>query len=105
MTNVLKMVAYQAESDLVRAVTPHYRRADDEARTLVQTALAAPADIQIKDGLLQVTLAPLSSAHRDRAIAAVCEQLNAAAVCFPGTRLRLRYAVDSDVMPDADRTN
>jgi transposase len=105
LTNVLKMVAYQAESDLVRAVAPHYHRADDEGRTLVQTALAAPADIQIKDGVLQVTLAPLSSAHRDRAIAAVCEQLNAADVCFPGTRLRLRYAVASDVMPDVDRTN
>jgi hypothetical protein len=50
-------------------------------------------------------LAPLSSAHRDRAIAALCEKLNAADVYFPGTRLRLRYAVASNVMPDADRTN
>ena len=105
LTNVLKMVAYQAESDLVRAVAPHYHRADDEGRTLIQTALAAPADIQIKDGVLQVSLAPLSSAHRDRAITAVCEQLNAADVCFPGTRLRLRYAVASGVIPDAERTN
>ena len=105
ITNVLKMVAYQAESDLVRAVAAHYHRAEDEGRTLVQTALAAPADIRIADGILHVTLAPLSSAHRDRAIAAVCEELNAAAVCFPGTRLRLRYSVASAVIPDADRTN
>ncbi len=104
LTNVLKMVAYQVESDLVRAVAPHYHRADDEGRTLVQTALAAPADIQIQDGVLHVTLAPLSSAHRDRAITALCEQLNTAEVCFPGTRLRLRYAVASGVMPDADWT-
>jgi hypothetical protein len=105
LTNVLKMVAYQVESELVRAVAPHYHRADDEGRTLVQTALAAPADIEIKNGVLHVTLAPLSSAHRDTAIAAVCEQLNTADVCFPGTRLRLRYTVASGVMPDADRTN
>jgi len=105
LTNVLKMVAYQVESDLVRAVAPHYHRADDEGRTLVQTALAAPADIQIKDGVLHVMLAPLSSAHRGRAIAAVCQELNTADVCFPGTRLRLRYSVASDSMPDADRTN
>ncbi len=104
LTNVLKMVAYQVESDLVRAVAPHDHRADDEGRTLVQTALAAPADIQIQDGVLHVTLAPLSSAHRDRAITALCQQLNTAEVCFPGTRLRLRYAVASGVMPDADRT-
>lgn len=105
LTNVLKMVAYQAESDLVRALTPHYRRADDEGRTLVQTALAASADIRIADNVLHVTLAPLSSPHRDRAIATVCHQLNAAAVCFPGTRLRLRYSVASAAMPDADRTD
>ena len=105
LTNVLKMVAYQVESELVGAVAPHYHRADDEGRTLVQTALAAPADIQITDSTLHVTIAPLSSAHRDRAISALCEQLNATDVCFPGTRLRLRYTVASDVMPDADRTN
>ncbi len=65
----------------------------------MQTALAAPADIRIADGVLHVTLAPLSSAHRDRAIATVCAQLNAANVCFPGTRLRLRYAV-AEMAPD-----
>jgi hypothetical protein len=32
LSNLIKMVAYQAESDLVRLVAPHYRRADDEGR-------------------------------------------------------------------------
>ncbi len=41
ITDLLKMVAYQAESDLCRLVEPHYRRASDEARTLVQSALAS----------------------------------------------------------------
>jgi len=87
------MVAFQAESDLLRAVAPHFRRADDEGRTLVQNALATPADLRVLDGVLHVTLAALSSPHRTRALAAVCDELNAASVCFPGTRLRLRYAV------------
>ena len=47
LTNVLKMVAFQAESDLLRAVAPHFRRADDEGRTLVQNALATPADLRV----------------------------------------------------------
>ena len=93
LTNVLKMIAYQAESDLVRAVAPHYRRAEDEGRSLVQTALAAAADLPVERDELCVTIAPLSSAHRSRAIAKLCASLNAAAVCFPGTNLRLRYAV------------
>lgn len=93
LTNLLKMVAYQAESDLLRAVTPHYRRADDEGRTLIQSALANAADLQVTESELRVTLAPLSSPHRTRAIAALCEELNQAVTFFPGSRLRLHYAV------------
>jgi len=93
LTSVLKMVAYQAEGDLVRLLAPHYRRAEDEGRTLIQNALASAADIDVIDTELRVTLMPLSSAHRTRALAALCEQLDATKTVFPGTQLRLRYAV------------
>jgi transposase len=95
LSNVLKMVAYQAESDLVRALAPHYRRADDEGRTLVQSALASAADITVAADQreLRVVLAPMSSPHRTRAVAALCQELTAAAVVFPGTRLRLVYTI------------
>ena len=76
LTSLLKMVAYQAESDLVRLVAPHYRRAEQEGRTLIQSALAAPADIEVTDSELRIFIAALSSAHRTRAIAALCEGLN-----------------------------
>jgi len=93
LTSLFKMVAYQAESDLVRLVTPHYKRATDEGRTLVQSALASAADIEVTQDELVVTLAPLSSAHRTRAIAELCQDLNSRAACFPGTRLRLRFGI------------
>jgi len=95
LSNLLKMVAYQIESDLVRAVAPCYRRADDEGRTLVQAALASAADIAVAAGKreLRVLLAPMISAHRTRAIAALSRQLTAAGAVFPGTRLRLVYAI------------
>jgi transposase len=93
ISNVLKMVAYQVEGDLVRRIAPHYSRADDEGRTLIQSLLAAPADIQVSETEIQIAIAPLSSPHRTRAAAALCEDLNRDPVCFPGTRLRLRYAV------------
>lgn len=95
VTSLLKMVAYQSESDLVRLVAPHYRRAEDEGRTLIQTALASAADIEVSDTELRVRLAPLSSSHKSRALAAVCEKLNETNTTFPGTGLRLRYAVAS----------
>lgn len=93
LTNLIKMVAYQAETELVRAVAPHYRRVADEGRTLIQSALASAADLEVTDAELRVTLAPLSSPHRTRAIAALCDALNQSKTVFPGSRLRLRYAV------------
>ena len=93
MTNLLKMLAYQAESDLLRRVAPHYSRADEEGRTLIQSALASAADLEVTNRELRVTLAPQSSAHRTRAIAALCAELNQCETFFPGSRLRLRYAI------------
>ena len=93
LTNCLKMVAYQAEGELVRIVGKHYRRSEDEGRTLIQAALASTADLIVTETELRVVLAPMSSPHRSAAIAALCAELNASAVNFPGSKLRLRYSV------------
>jgi len=93
LTNLLKMIAYQAETELVRQVYPHYQRAEQEGRTLIQSALQAAADLEVSDTQLNIVLAPLSSPHRTRAIDALCQELNRATACFPGTRLRLHYAI------------
>ncbi len=93
LTNLLKMVAYQTESALLRQLSPHYPRAHDEGRTLLQSAFSGAADLQVTEKELRVTLAPLSSPHRGRAIAALCDELNKTNTTFPGSSLRLRYAV------------
>ena len=95
LTDCIKMVAYQAESELLAVLRPHYARADDEGRTLIATALQSAADLEVRGGELCVTLAPLSSAHRDRAAAVLCDGLNRMAVRFPGTALRMRFGVAS----------
>jgi hypothetical protein len=97
LTNLVKMVAYQAESDLLRGLAPHYRRVTDEGRTLIQSALASAADLEVTDTELRVTLAPLSSLHRTRAVAALCEELSQSNTRFPGSSLRLHYAVRDPV--------
>jgi transposase len=94
LTNVLKLVAYQIESDLVNLLRPHYARAEDEGRTLIQTVLQSTATLEPTDQELRVTLSPLSSPHRSQAVAALCENLNTAEACFPGTNLRMRFAVE-----------
>jgi hypothetical protein len=93
LTNIIKMVAYQAESDLMVLLQPHYARADDEGRTLLHDIFATSADIHVIDNELHVTLAPLSSPHRTEAAQSLCVLLNETATVFPGTKLRLRFAV------------
>jgi hypothetical protein len=93
LTNVLKLVAYQIESDLVLLLRPHYARAEDEGRTLIQTVLQSTATLEPTDQELRVTLSPLSSPHRSQAVAALCEDLNTTETRFPGTDLRMRFAV------------
>jgi hypothetical protein len=93
LTNLLKMVAYQTESALLRQLSPHYSRVHDEGRTLLQSAFSGAADLQVTEQELRVTLAPLSSPHRSRAIAALCDELNKTKTTFPGSSLRLHYAV------------
>ena len=93
LTDLLKMVAYQAEGDLLRLLAPHYRRTEQEGRTLVQSALAAAGDLEVTATELHVALDPLSSPHKTRALAAVCDQLSASATRFPGTHLRMRFTL------------
>ena len=95
LTDIIKMVAYQAESDLLNLLRPHYARADLEGRTLLHELFASSADIKVSDLEIQVILAPLSSPHRTLAIQAISKLLNETTTVFPGTNLRLRFAANS----------
>ena len=93
LTDCLKMVAYQAESSLVGLVAPHYRRHEDEGRKLISSAMQLPGSIEVAKGELRVTLEPAASPNRTKAIRELCDQLNAMETTYPGTHLRLSYAV------------
>lgn len=93
ISDLIKMVAYQAESDLVRLVAPHYRRAEDEGRTLIQSAMLSAGDLALDGDELVVALEPLSSPHRTHALASLCDSLNTSGTRFPGSKVRLRYEV------------
>jgi transposase len=93
LTDIIKMVAYQAESDLLALLRPHYARVDQEGRTLLHELFTTAGDIRVCDSELQITLAPLSSPHRTHAAHALCEMLDQTATIFPGSRLRMRFAV------------
>ena len=93
LTDIIKMVAYQAESDLIALVRPHYARVDQEGRTLLHELFAAAGDISVSDTELNITLAPLSSPHRTHAAQELCELLDKTETIFPGSRLRVRLTM------------
>ena len=95
IADAIKMPAYQVETQLLGMLQDHYARADEEGRTLLHAAFQSPARLEVAEGELRVTIGRQSSPHRTAALAALCEQLDALAVSFPGTHLRFRLAVQT----------
>ncbi|HYB14975.1 MAG TPA: helix-turn-helix domain-containing protein [Streptosporangiaceae bacterium] len=91
ITHAIRMAAYNAETTLARALDGHYARAGDEAYALIREALTATGDICPGNGQLLIRLDPLTAPRRTQALAALCDQLNQAQACYPGTDLVLRY--------------
>ena len=93
LTDTIKMVAYRAETALVRCLTPHYARTEEDGRALVREMLLTSADIvpQPEDHRLLVRLHSLANPRSNAALAKLCETLNALEVRYPGTDLTLVY--------------
>jgi transposase len=94
LTDLLKMVAYQAKTDLLGLIRSDYARSEDEGRTLIQSVLNCAGDLEVSDDELRITLNPLSSPHRSKVVKILCEKLNTMNTIFPGSKgLRLVYGV------------
>jgi transposase len=96
IADAIKMAAYQVETQLLGMLQDHYARADEEGRTLLHAAFQSPARLEVTRDELRVTIGCQSSPHRTAALAALCAQLDALAIPFPGTHLRLRLAVEAE---------
>jgi hypothetical protein len=93
LTDTIKMVAYRAETALVRALAPGYARTEEEGRALVREVLASNADLipEPDQHRLRVRVHSLANPRSNEALAKLCETLTALSVCYPGTDLRLVY--------------
>lgn len=91
--NIVKMAVYRAETALYRQLYPHYRRTEQDGRALLREAFRAAGSLEVADGFLRVTLAPLSAPRRTQALAALCRELNAVPTRIPGTSLQLQFDV------------
>src|SRR5438034_4373880 len=93
LISCFRIAVYRAESALRELLRPHYRRWRQDGRTIIQSILQSSGDLEVHEGQLRVTLAPQSALHRTKALARLCEELNSLDTRFPGSDLRLRFAV------------
>lgn len=93
LTDTIKMLAYRAETAVVRCVAPHYAKTEDEGRALVREMLASSADLVPDPDTkrLRVRVHALANPRSNEALATLCETLNALELRYPGTDLTLTY--------------
>lgn len=101
--HAIRIAAYNTAQTLARAIitSTGYSRADDEAHTLIRTALAGSGDIVADHdtNTLHVRLDPLPAPRHTAAIDELCSVLNDTNTVYPGTDLTLRYSVKSHRRP------
>jgi hypothetical protein len=96
LVDTVKMIAYRAETAMASIVREVLARTDD-ARSLLRDVFRSEADLlpDPEQRLLRVDVHPMSNPRSNRAIAHLLDQLNAAEFTYPGTDLRLVYAIAS----------
>jgi hypothetical protein len=93
--HAIRIATYNTTRSLARAILTDtgYTRADDEAHTLIRTALAGSGDIIPDHHTLHIRLDPLSAPRHTAALAELCHTLNDTHTVYPGTGLTLHYSV------------
>jgi hypothetical protein len=93
LTDTIKMLAYRAETALLRCLTLNGVPTEDDGRALVREMLLSSADIlpQVEDHRLLVRLHSLANPRSNNALAKLCATLNSLEVRYPGTELTLVY--------------
>lgn len=93
VTNIIKMIAYRAETATANLIAPFYKRENEERRMLIKQIINAPASIipDYTNNTLTITLHTLSSPRCNSAAEELAKILNETEAIFPGTNLKLCY--------------
>lgn len=100
LLDTVKMIAYRAETAMAGIIREVLSRADD-ARSLLRDLFTRTADIipDERSGTLTVRVHASSNPRHDRAVDHLLKQVTAAEHTYPGTKLKLTYAL-AGVLPD-----
>ncbi|EQD37642.1 hypothetical protein B1A_17471 [mine drainage metagenome] len=92
LTDVVKMIAYRAETALVAILRRHLKK-EDEARALVRELFVSSGDIEPDDAAqtLTIKIHRMANPAHDKAIASLLEELTRLAFCHPESGARMIY--------------
>lgn len=101
LTDLIKMIAYRAESALARQIEPYFARHEDEARRFLSHVFQATADLLPDEQAqtLTVRFHGLGTPRETRALQALCQTVTETDTCYPGTPLKLRFEVQQGHIP------
>jgi prepilin-type processing-associated H-X9-DG protein len=94
--DIIKMIAYRAETAMAQILRQNMTRHDD-ARSLLRAIYSTEVDIvpDPQANTLTIRLHPLANTSSDLAVRHLCAELNTTETLFPGTELRLIYELVS----------
>lgn len=92
LTDVVKMIAYRAETAMVAILRRHLKK-EDEARALVRELFVSSGDIEPDDAAqaLTIRIHRMTNPAHDKAITGLLEELTAQAFCHPESGARMIY--------------
>jgi alkylhydroperoxidase/carboxymuconolactone decarboxylase family protein YurZ len=100
--NIIRMIAYRAETALFNLIRPIFRNTEKEGRMIIKTILSSDADLK-QDKInqtLTVTLHTQANPRTNRAAAALCQILTETETRYPGTKLKTDFQNSSDSVCD-----
>jgi len=93
VVDVIKMVAYRAETSLFNYITPFFARHEDEGRAFLKAVFQLPADIVPEEEreCLVVRFHSMANRRHNETLKALCEVMNQENCLYPGTNLQLVF--------------
>ena len=90
-TELIKMIAFRAETSVVNLLSEHYTKCFIEGRVLVKEIINSDADLipDYKNNTLTIRLHSLSTPRANKAVQKICKTLNETKTIYPTTNLKL----------------
>ncbi len=91
--NIIKMIAYRAETTLYNLIRPVYNNDENDGRQIIQTILSSNANLQpdYQNNILNITIHSQATPRANKALKHLCEELNQTETIYPLTKLKIVF--------------